>query len=142
HSSHHPADARLVELCGLTQDAGCPYSGNGDRCGRFPGICMTKPGPCPWPRAPLDMSHYDCARPALRLGSSITRDAKSNAASQLGRSDDVSEGSKCELARFLRQVRYSPNAKHSIVMAIRLISDIGLLIRPGRRQWKVRPAES
>jgi hypothetical protein len=31
------------------------------------------------------MSHYDCARPALRLASSIRRDAKSNAASQVRR---------------------------------------------------------
>jgi hypothetical protein len=60
------------------------------------------------------MSHYDCTRPALRLASrSITRDAKPNAASPLGRSDDVSEGSFLppSLPTAMEELASTPDAK-------------------------------
>src|SRR5882724_12852603 len=47
HSSHHPADARLVELCGLT---GCRMpllGGMATDAAESRGICMTNPGPAP-----------------------------------------------------------------------------------------------
>jgi hypothetical protein len=45
-----------------------PYSGGGDQCGRFPAHLYDKTRASAWL---LDMSHYDCARPALRLASQL-----------------------------------------------------------------------
>ena len=51
-----------------------PLLGRWRRRSRFPAHLYAKPG-CPRLRAHLDMSHYNCARPALGLASSIRSDA-------------------------------------------------------------------
>src|SRR6266542_6106739 len=85
--------------------------GNGDRCGRFPGVCMTNPGPCPLAASPSRHVALRLRLSGAALASSITRDAKPNAASQLGRSDDVSEGSITPFPARSRLDRFTPHER-------------------------------